>query len=566
VLRQACSSVWRFSSAPWRGRRIHSHALRTRPEFEYVNRLNGTQPLTPELSGLELQPPENVPHWASHMSVELRYRWGPSSDYHQRQIEMHRLNRVLETETESTHVVPPILTYPEEGSVAPTRLQPMPGHERESGFFSHDHLPRDLSDLEAEARHRAPWVLEQGIPEPDPDHLMSHRPLLPRQYRDFLRYSPYPRIGMGMATAFSVLLASVWFSQMEQAQALAAEQVHQARHALRTELDGARRYGVNPALLRPLARLAHALDVSSPTTSMPGPTHAGFYRQQAHEYALLRDTVRRLEGRALHYWTAQEAAAYLTLASAVMAADEAGMHLPTPLFSTCATPACLRPVVLWQGRHAAWLRQATRTLHLYAAQIAAAQDPAVAATTSVQRARDLRAILPAAISPPVEVPSLDGALATANSTTEFSRVGALGRLAGDALERALVQRLPRHAVGISLATGRLTCYEAGRAIYSSLVVPGPATRTGIFHILARRRSLPVTLWGGGGQFMDGALPNWMLLGGDAALQAAPWRTSFGLDAASPAYGPYTPSSIDLPPAAAQHVYRWVTIGTEVVVY
>lgn len=60
----------------------------------------------------------------------------------------------------------------------------------------------------------------------------------------------------------------------------------------------------------------------------------------------------------------------------------------------------------------------------------------------------------------------------------------------------------------------------------------------------------------------------MPFSGDAALQAAPWRLAFGPGSggAVAAFAPDTPDSIDLPPAVADSLFHWATVGTEVVVY
>jgi lipoprotein-anchoring transpeptidase ErfK/SrfK len=205
---------------------------------------------------------------------------------------------------------------------------------------------------------------------------------------------------------------------------------------------------------------------------------------------------------------------------------------------------------------------------VYAAAVAAAPDPATAAGLYTQEARNLSAALPSRAAAPARIPGLDSLYASATTVAGYARVGALAHLDVDALNAQLVQMVPPRAVAVSTEEQSLTCYVRGRAVYHSPVTADTATPTGVFHIQAKQASVPVIYWGGFRRYRSGTLPDWMPFSAGAALQGAPWRSVFGpgSDAFSPLYAPSTPGSVDLPPAAAQFVFGWASVGTEVVVY
>src|SRR5579884_2041311 len=160
---------FRLSVVP--ARRVPDPPLRPRilPELPQVNARAGTEPVRPELSGLRLHTPAVPRRAARLLNVRLRH------SHHE--LEMP----------------PPILTYPvAEPQVRPTRLQPMLDPEVRDGPLRE--LPRDVSDLDWQRGPRRARVLQPRVNALEPEDLLAYRPILPKQYRQFLRHSPYPRV------------------------------------------------------------------------------------------------------------------------------------------------------------------------------------------------------------------------------------------------------------------------------------------------------------------------------------------------------------------------------------
>lgn len=542
------------------------------PEFLQANAVAGTEPLRPELSGLRLRP-ALTPRPLARRLVDLKYRWQPSSEYRRRQTEMREVNRWLKCQPRRQVPLPPIFAYIEETDVSPTRLKPwIRGEEQEQHSPTATALPAYDRDLEEAARLHGVRLLQPRIPALDREDVLGERPLLPRKYREFLRHSPYPRLAAGIVAGTLTILSVLWFSQLQQAEAVAAGRFHRVQNAFQRELAGVRSYGVDPRALQALALRSHALRTAqAPVGPLSGRARVRFYGAQEHAYRSLLRSVRSLERRALRYWTWREGVAYAALVEATGDANNAGLQEALPAIPPCETPACYRTAVAAQTARTDWLRQTAATLHVYAAAVATSADPAITAGDELQKARSLQAVLPASAPSPIRTASLDGMYATAAGPAGYARVGALAQLDVDALQADLVRTLPGRAVVVSTGDQEVTCYQQGRAVFRSPVTSGSDTPTGIFHVQAKQSSLPALYWSLSGRsfrYRYGALPDWMPFDGQAALQAAPWRTVFGpgSDAFQPGYAPSTPESVDLPPSAAGFLFSWVSVGTEVIVY
>ena len=565
--RHTIRRVWRVVTAPFRHAVAESPAT---PEFQQVNAVCGIEPLRPELSGLRVRSPVRAPGRMACLLVNLRYRWRPSAEYRRRQAEMQELNRWLKRLPRKLGMLPPI-SYVDETAVFPLRFQPLLDGPN-SQLSARGDVTRELGDLEAVARLHTVRTIQPRLPEPDPEYLLAFRPLLPRHYRQFLRHSLYLRLGAGLAAVVATIAGILWVSQIQQAEAIAAGRFHVARHAFQAELDSARAYGVDPRVLWPLEVRSRALNrLQAPSSLIPTRARARFYSAQERRYTTLLYVLRRLERQALRYWTWREGSAYAALVEATREANRMGLPETLPPVPSCQTPHCYRVAVGAQSGRAAWLGQTAATLRVYGAAVLASEDPAFTAGNELQEARTLHAILPGWATPPARLANLDGMYATAARPAEYARVGALAHLDVDALRTDLVRALPPRAVVVSVEEQELTCYDHGRAACRSPVSVDSVTPTGIFHIQAKQISLPALYWHRFGNrlvYRNGALPDWMPFSGGAALQGAPWRSVFGpgSDAFLPLYTPFTPGSVDLPPATARFVFGWVAVGTEVVVY
>lgn len=309
-----------------------------RPEFPQVNRVAGTEPLHPELSGLQLRHPV-VPRAVTILQIPLSYRWRPSTEHVRRQVEACEANRWVHDHLRDRRLPPPILTYPEDQDVVPTRVQPLT-------------LTRgqvDLRDLEAAARPRLTWDIHPQLPEIDHETLEEEGHVLPRRFRRFLRHSPYPRAAVGILAGLLLGLGGLWTLQMRQAEVAAAAHAQAARLAFRSDLDAARRYGVAKRDLWPLESRARALGtLGAPSSFIPSGAHLRQYRSQAHSWAVLRRQVRQLERRTMSYWTEREGVTYASLLDAHDALRKLGVTMRMPDMPACAAPGCFRRAVARQ--------------------------------------------------------------------------------------------------------------------------------------------------------------------------------------------------------------------------
>jgi hypothetical protein len=566
LARRAIHGIWRLIGVVLWG--APADPPRTRSEFPLVNAIAGIEPLRPELSGLRVRYPAGMPRRLFQIAIELAYRWTPSREYLRRQEEIRWVNGRIKRWVRERLSLPPVLTYSDDTEISPIRMQPSLVQQAERRTR---HLPRDLSDLDRMEQSRRLPVLQPRLSEADPVYLLTYRRLIPRRFRQFLLHSPYPRTVAGLLMGLAMVFSALWVSQLHQAEAVASGRVRIARHALRSELDVARSFGVNPRLLQPLEIRFHALAaVQAPGGFSIGGARTRFYGLEERRYTALLGSVHRLERQTLQYWTRTEAATYAALVEVTQKARRLGVQSTLPAMSVCDTARCYRRAVVEQHGRVAWLHQTMATLRVYASSIAASQDPADAANNYLQAARDLTTILPGVAALPVRQPNLDGMYATASGPTEYARVGALAHLDVDVLRRQLVRTLPRRAMVVSIEDQTVTAYQDAKAVVRSPIVTAAATPTGVFHIQGKQPAVSAVYWSGSGsrRAEAGSLPDWMAFSGDAALQAAPWRTAFGSAGATrqPTYAPSTPRSIDLPPAVAQKLFRWASIGTEVVIY
>jgi len=257
---------------------------------------------------------------------------------------------------------PPVLLFPDKTDVAPTRLQPRIDPDPR---FSHlPDLPHDLRDLEERERPHSPSLLRPRLPEPEQEYLTTYRHLLPRQYRYFLRHSPYPRLLLVASMVAVAVLGGLWVNQAQQTQAIAAGSYRVARDASHAALDAAAAYGVDPRLLHPLYVRSRYLDSISPSGFILSRSRLQFYGTQERRYRSLLQTVRRLENHALAYWTRQEEEAYTALVAATIQAKNLGMSLQIPLVPACAAPRCLRAAVAGQWAQTRRLRHPSTPRHI----------------------------------------------------------------------------------------------------------------------------------------------------------------------------------------------------------
>ncbi|MDQ2742119.1 MAG: L,D-transpeptidase [Chloroflexota bacterium] len=536
-------------------------------EFAEVNEVAGSEPLQQELSDLRTKP-ATVPWYALNTLTALRYLWQPSEEHRRRQEESRQMNHQLHIKPR-TPVLPPILGYREETeTVTPIRFQPSLEEDVDAGgILSVEERPRDLKDLEQRERRRSPRMIGPLVPETDEVYLATDRPLLPRQYRAFLHHSAYARTVVTAVVVALTIGSLLWISQSYQAEAVAAGRYHAARSSFQRALDKALAYGVDASTLRPLETMARSLAASSvPFGIVIDRSRLDFYRSQEREYRTMLARLHLIEMRTMRYWTWREGVAYAPLMGATHAAAALGLPASAPIVPACDTPACFHAAIGQQSSRTAWLLETAATLRIYASRTSAAPDPAAAAATRVQEAETLRSLVPSA-APPVSTASLPGMLATATTPQEDARVGALAHLDADALHLALVRALPHRAIVISLEEESMALYQSGRVVYRSPIAAGPSVPIGVFHIQARQTSVSALYWENLGQYVSGSIPDWMPFSGDSALQAAPWQASFGPSSSPTATNaPQTPRSVDLPPPAADFLFHWCAIGTEVAVY
>jgi hypothetical protein len=564
----AFALVWRFITAPFR--RSGSPSARAlepwaRPEFPRVNSLAGSVPLSPELSGLEIRP-VSFPQRVTRLLIQIGYRWVPSESHGRRQEEIRAMNCHLQRYPRE-HSLPPILTFPADTEVSPTRVQPFLERSDRGGPLSSRGDVHDLTDLEEMERLRNARVLRVRLPETDSQYLVTYRPLLPRQYREFLRTSPYPRLVALCAAGVLSVGGWLWFSQTQKAEAVAARRYHVARRAFRSELSSALAYGVDPAALQPLESQSVSLQsLAAPSGLIAGQARAGFYREQAVQYRVMQRAVRRLERRALRYWRWRERTTQTALVRLTAEARRLGLPASAVHRFTCATPRCHRRMATAMAERIRQIRPSIVRLRIYNRQIATAADPASETNAFIREARNLGTLTPAL--PPVLPARLDALDGVAQTGADLARAGALAHLDVDVFHAALLRSLPTQAIVVSLHDQTLTVYQSGKAIRVAQVAAGSQTPAGAFHIRAKQPSVPTVFWrrnGRGYSYRYGTIPDWMPFSGGAALQAAPWRASFGAGAVT-GYAPNTPGSIDLRPSAARFVFAWAPVGTQVVVY
>ena len=449
LVRRAIRGFRRYVGAPVRRARppsLSPRHPRQRPEFPQVNARVGIEPVRPELSGLRLHYPP-VPRRVTRLLIHLAYRWHPSGEYRKRQVEMRLMNQMLRLQKDDTSALPPILSYTEQTDIAPVRVQPI--LDPSAGDRPLRDLPRDLTDLESVERLRRPRVIQPRLSGPDPDYLLTYRPLLPRQYRHFLRYSPYPRVVAGVAAAVTAVGAFLWVSRLQQAEAVAAGRARVVRHTFEAQLVGARSYGLDARDLRALAARARGLGtLQKPVGLVTTRSDVQFYYQQVHAYAALLRDLHRLERRALRYWTWREGTTYAALVSAIRDGNNLGLEEARPAAPACSTPACYRRTVRSQAGMIAWLQQTGKTLRAYGGAIAVYPDPASAAGSVVQEADNLAAVVPRT-QPPVAMARFDGLYATASDSAGYAQAGSLAHLDRDALEASLVRALPERAITIT---------------------------------------------------------------------------------------------------------------------
>jgi hypothetical protein len=278
------------------------------------------------------------------------------------------MNQWLRHTPRCLDIPPPVLSYPERNEVAPTRLQPMADPGLEDRPLSD--LPRDLSDLEAIERLRRPALIGPRLSGPDPEYLLSYRPLLPRHYRDFLRHSPYPRVALGTIAVATAVGGLFWLSSLQQAEATAAGRARAAQNTVQAQLTAARRFGLDPQDLHRLETRAHALRLQDGPGGLPGlPLRLYFYRGQERGYRSLLREIRRLEHRAMKTWASREARTYVALAKAVQKGKQLGLAGSRPPIPSCATPACYQQVVRRQTGEIRVLQQTTHMLRRYSARM-----------------------------------------------------------------------------------------------------------------------------------------------------------------------------------------------------
>lgn len=119
-------------------------------------------------------------------------------------------------------------------------------------------------------------------------------------------------------------------------------------------------------------------------------------------------------------------------------------------------------------------------------------------------------------------------------------------------------------IDVSLSQQVLTCFEGGKAQFSTLISSGISkysTPRGTFHIYAKSALTRMRFQYGPGHPDNYDLPNVpyaMFFSGDFSLHGTYWHSNFGT--------PMSHGCVNLPTSAAAWVWNWAPKGTKVVVY
>lgn len=123
-------------------------------------------------------------------------------------------------------------------------------------------------------------------------------------------------------------------------------------------------------------------------------------------------------------------------------------------------------------------------------------------------------------------------------------------------------RVKRNNVGrgrwieVNLSRQRLTAWENGRRVYSTVISSGKRstpTRRGVFAIQTKYRYK--TMRGRG--YVAPNVPYTMFYSGGYAIHGAYWHNRFGT--------PVSHGCVNLPVSQARRLYSWASVGTRVVV-
>ncbi|MDA8216487.1 MAG: L,D-transpeptidase [Dehalococcoidales bacterium] len=121
---------------------------------------------------------------------------------------------------------------------------------------------------------------------------------------------------------------------------------------------------------------------------------------------------------------------------------------------------------------------------------------------------------------------------------------------------------PDGYIDVDLTRQRLTLFEAGNPVYSTLVatgVRGAETPTGRFMVTIKWPTVRMQGVNPSGTVYD--IPNvpWVMsFLGDYTLHGAPWRSRFGI--------PGSNGCVSMETSAAKYVYDWTPLGTPVVIH
>ncbi len=128
----------------------------------------------------------------------------------------------------------------------------------------------------------------------------------------------------------------------------------------------------------------------------------------------------------------------------------------------------------------------------------------------------------------------------------------------------IVPKSDERYIDISLSRQILTCFEGGKAQFSSFIssgIPKYATPRGTFNIYYKTKSTRMR-WEYGPDHPDNYdldnVPYAMFFSGDFSLHGTYWHSNFGT--------PMSHGCVNLPTSAAGWVYGWSPRGTKVVVY
>lgn len=333
-----------------------------RPEFAWINREAGIEPVRPEFSGLKVRKPPSVAYQAQQATIQLQYSWQPSDGYRARAVETQRVNHLQRHPFQP--VLPPVLRYDQETVVAPERLRPFLSEEtRVGGVLSDRKAVRDLHDLEVRVRQQDPVVIGPLVTEADQSYFLTYRPLLPRACRAFLRHSLYPP---AVATVIGVVLIVAvisWTGEANRVEAIANVPPHSMPNGFGALLHGALAHGVDPRNLHPLrleVRSWASVSMTSGVVSSGARLHA--FRLQGRRDVVLRAAVQRLEHRAFDYWTWREGVAYAPLMEATQQARALGLQEPIPPLPACGTARCFQRAIVTQQASTSRLRRAIVTV------------------------------------------------------------------------------------------------------------------------------------------------------------------------------------------------------------